>query len=324
MADWNHPQLGDDYDDVLDIHIVGRDVDAITLQKSAPSNLPDGAMAYDRSTDLFKEWNLAGLAFVNRKLSVAGGGTGADNASQARTNLGLGTMAVQDSNSVSITGGSVSGITLNASVITAGVVALARGGTGASLALGTSGQVLQSDGAGVVFGTDGSQLSNLNASNLSSGTIPLARIPTGAGGIFPQEVGYTDTSSDFLNNVTSYTASTLAVTITPATSGHRVMVMGSFRLGSNFSSPSLSGSASVALYRSIGGGAFSQIAILGSAIALSSNNGAGNEVVPIFFVDSPATTSAVIYKLYHKCSSNGTSTLGFAGDTRSIVAIELV
>lgn len=44
-------------------------------------------------------------------LAITFGGTGAANASDARDNLGLGTMAVQDSTSVSISGGSISGLT---------------------------------------------------------------------------------------------------------------------------------------------------------------------------------------------------------------------
>ena len=56
-------------------------------------------------------------------LAIADGGTGASTAANARTNLGLGTIATQNSNSVSITGGSISGIT---------DLAVADGGTGAS------------------------------------------------------------------------------------------------------------------------------------------------------------------------------------------------
>lgn len=61
-------------------------------------------------------------------VAVTDGGTGASTAAGARTNLGLGTIATQDSNNVSITGGSISGITLTLSTD----LAVAEGGTGAS------------------------------------------------------------------------------------------------------------------------------------------------------------------------------------------------
>ena len=60
---------------------------------------------------------------VDGTVAINNGGTGATTAANARTNLELGTMATQASNSVAITGGSIAGIT---------DLAIADGGTGAS------------------------------------------------------------------------------------------------------------------------------------------------------------------------------------------------
>ena len=92
-------------------------------------------------------------------VQVGEGGTGATTASAARTNLGLGTIATQNANNVSITGGTV---------INVSDIAVADGGTGASTADGALANLLpsysnnankvlsvKSDASGVEWTTNG-------------------------------------------------------------------------------------------------------------------------------------------------------------------------
>jgi len=57
-----------------------------------------------------------------------------------------------------------------------GFVDLADGGLGIGLTIGTAGTILRSDGSNVAFSTDGSALTALNATNISSGTLNNARL----------------------------------------------------------------------------------------------------------------------------------------------------
>lgn len=127
-ADFNTPVIASAHATYL-ANLKERDTDALTLCYAGdPSNTPTGAIKYLRASDKFQEWS--GAAWVDKVLSIAGGGTGASTAATARTALGLGTMATQNANAVAITGGTIAGVAANANIITAGLIAQARLGTG--------------------------------------------------------------------------------------------------------------------------------------------------------------------------------------------------
>ncbi len=89
---------------------------------------------------------------VDGVVQVEHGGTGATTAQAARANIGLGNMAIQNKNTIDITGGTITGIT---------DITVADGGTGASTASGARSNL------GLVIGSD-VQAYNASLSGLSA------------------------------------------------------------------------------------------------------------------------------------------------------------
>ena len=80
---------------------------ALTVSHPFVSAKPDGV-----DSTLIQPTNWNATHSITGTQDVANGGTGANNAGDARTNLGLGSIATQAASSVAITGGAISGVTI--------------------------------------------------------------------------------------------------------------------------------------------------------------------------------------------------------------------
>jgi hypothetical protein len=187
MANWNQPTITSNYlDFVSEMNAKFFDNSRMYYQDS--TGMPQGAVRFNRSGFVFDEWDAAQGVWIPRVIGISGGGTGSNNPAGIRTNLGLGTMSTQNSNAVNITGGSITGVTFNASNITQGVLSLANGGTGYPNSLGAYGTTFVCDGSRVII-YSGSAIAELNASALVTGNVPAARLPT--------NIAYLDVTQSF-------------------------------------------------------------------------------------------------------------------------------
>lgn len=138
------------------VKVTARSTDTLTVVRAQ-----DGTTAQAWSAGAWMEARLPKVvleAFSQSSggaVPISGGGTGATTAADARTNLGLGTMATQAASAVAITGGTISGITdlavadggTGASTHTANAVLIGNGTSAiTSIAPSTSGNVLTSNG----------------------------------------------------------------------------------------------------------------------------------------------------------------------------------
>jgi hypothetical protein len=136
-----------------------------------------------------------------------------------------------------------------------------------------------------------------NASNISSGTLGKARLPTGS----VLQVVQVTTNSSYSVNSTSWTATGFTGSITPTSATSKILMClsgGQFRY-----SPSSGQEMWLQVYRSIGGGAYSSLVGDIQEIVISPANTIMAIPHSLQYLDSPATTSAITYQPYMKSNS---------------------
>ncbi len=180
----------------------------------------------------------------------------------------------------------------------------------------------------------GASLTNLNGSNIASGTVPTARLGSGtanngvflrgdntwaaAGGGKVLQVVEGTTTTQTSTTSTSYVASDLSVTITPSATSSKILVTASAPINANDTTSADIGGAWT-IYRdstdliSNGGDTFY------SSLA---QNYAG--LMMLQKLDSPNSTSALVYKVYLKSTQSGTTMKNCHNNSMGVItAVEI-
>jgi len=155
-----------------------------------------------------------------------------------------------------------------------------------------------------------------NATNISAGTLPFARLPTGSVLQVVQGVltGIFSTSS------TSYVTSGLTASITPKFSTSKVLIM--CNMGQCYMSNSLV-SFNATLYRGSTNLSPNATVTKGFAELNAVSSGALVANQTMIYLDSPATTSNTTYSAYIAAGAAGTVTINQDGGTSTITLMEI-
>ena len=155
-----------------------------------------------------------------------------------------------------------------------------------------AGEILLSDG-------DGSQLTNLPA-----------------GGKVLQVVQSLNTSGSN-HTSTSYTASSLGVSITPSSTSSKIYVMFSGGMNGHAGTHTTSQKAMLKIYRRIAGGSYAELESNSSGQQVFYSPGSVYEAISINYLHSPNTTSQVDYLIYAAQGGGNDTTFSINRDSNN-------
>lgn len=181
------------------------------------------------------------------------------------------------------------------------------GSTPARLGIGTTGQVLT-----------------------VAGGLPSWATPAAGGGGKVLQVVTATTSTEKSIASTSFTDTNLTVTITPTLSTSKIMILSSQQVYMSSGSTEYTNAGYRLMRNSTSildySGLYDQATAIYVETLNSPKNVGGTFWVPVTYLDSPATTSAVTYKTQIKMSSTASGRVTFAQQancTSSIIALEI-
>jgi len=121
-------------------------------------------------------------------------------------------------------------------------------------------------------------------------------------------------------STTSWTSTGITASITPTSASNKVFIAINNPMRRNNSS-GVDYGMGVAIYRNNSTSIFTGMTNLGYTYTVG--NMAFSLLVPLFYLDSPATTSSTAYTMYFNCASNGTMSSCVDGNVATITLMEI-
>ena len=162
-----------------------------------------------------------------------------------------------------------------------------------------------------------SATNNISASNITTGTLPYAQLPTGS----VLQVVQVQTTNTTSTTSTSFTAvSGMTASITPKFSTSKILVIVNIAM-QTVNNGTGSGGAGIAIYKNgsyLSGDTAGYVSFYTNLSSTSPRTR-----IPMIYLDSPATTSSTTYALYFAAWNSNQSNTNDGGQQSNITLMEI-